>query len=67
MKLTLILLVVGYILLVWSVRKMRRAARAAEAARMRDSAHAALEAKYSVPLMSEAQIAEMHASRWQGD
>jgi hypothetical protein len=67
MTLAAVLLVVGYALFFWSIRKLRRAKAAAERDRLNADRQAALEAKYMVPLMTEAQIAEMNAERWSGD
>ena len=62
------LLLVVYAALGWSVWKVRKANARAQTARLQsEQEHAALEAKYMSPRMSEAQIAELHASRWQGD
>jgi heme/copper-type cytochrome/quinol oxidase subunit 2 len=62
------LLLVVYAALAWSVWKVRKANAKAQAAELqREQEHAALEARYMSPRMSEAQIAELHASRWQGD
>jgi hypothetical protein len=58
---------IGYALLVWTIKKMRIAKTQAQFDRLRDFELAAIRAKYAVPLMTEAQIAEMHASRWMGD
>lgn len=63
----LALLIVGYLLLAGSIKKMRRAAAQAEIARQRANEQAAYQAKYLTPRMTEAEIAEMHATRWAGD
>ena len=47
--------------------RVRRARIAAEHAHQAELEHAAIEAKYLTPRMTEAEIAEMHAVRWQGD
>jgi len=67
MTLTAVLLVIAYVLFIWSVKKMRRAERAAEAARLAASFHQALNEKYMTPRLSAAQIAELHAERWIGN
>jgi Flp pilus assembly protein TadB len=62
------LLLVVYAALGWSVWKVRKANAKAKAARIQsEQEHATLEAKYMSPRMSQTQIAELHASRWQGD
>lgn len=65
----MILLVgLGYAALAWTLTKMRAATLRADlkASAIRHEEEA-LRAKYFTPALSEAQIAELHASRWQGD
>ena len=63
MKITTLIasLVLGYLALCWAgweiIRKTKKDAAFAKA----------LYAKYHTPLLSAAEIAELHASRWMGD
>jgi uncharacterized protein YfaQ (DUF2300 family) len=61
------LLILGYALLAWALRRIQLAKRAADQARQRELEQAAIQARYLTPRMTETEIADMHASRWQGD
>ena len=61
------LLLLGYALLAWALRRIQSAKRAADLAHQRELENAAIQAKYLTPHMTEAEIADMHASRWLGD
>ena len=67
MRIEISLLTLGFWLLFQAVQHMRKMAAEADRARQSAAEHAALEAKYLTPRMTETQIAEMHASRWLGD
>jgi Flp pilus assembly protein TadB len=61
------LLILGYALLAWALRRIQLAKRAADVAHQQELEQAAVQAKYLTPRMTETEIADMHASRWQGD
>ena len=68
MKIALISLAIGYAAFVWSVIHIAIKRHAFELDRQhRAREHAAIEAKYLTPRMTDAEVAEMHASRWMGD
>jgi len=68
MKIALISLVIGYAAFVWFVIHIGIKKHAFELERQRRAReHAAIEEKYMTPRMTDAEIAEMHASRWMGD